>query len=134
MAELLEVDINTLLGAFLPSESERNSLDEIAKQLMVFNERSASNINKRRMIKKYLFIGLGILIAITLGMIILVRSFKASVKDDMQSIADQKIKSYVVECKSEEVTYHYEIEYDRNYGVVAVASSNNPADLNLILL
>ena len=55
-------------------------------------------------------------------------------KDDMQSIADQKIKSYVVECKSEEETYHYEIEYDRNDGVVAVASSNNPADLNLILL
>ena len=52
MAELLEVDVNTLLGASLPSESERNSLDEIAKQLAVFNERSASNINKRRMIKK----------------------------------------------------------------------------------
>ena len=67
-------------------------------------------------------------------MIILARLFKASMKDDMQSIADQKIKSYVVECKSEEETYHYEIEYDRNDGVVAVASSNNPADLNLILL
>ena len=52
MAELLEVDVNTLLGASLPSESERNSLDEIVKQLAVFNERSASNINKRRMIKK----------------------------------------------------------------------------------
>ena len=51
MAELLEVDVNTLLAASLPSESERNSLDEIAKQLAVFNERSASNINKRRMIK-----------------------------------------------------------------------------------
>ena len=36
MAELLEVDVNTLLGASLPSESERNSLDEIAKQLAVF--------------------------------------------------------------------------------------------------
>ena len=112
MAELLEVDINTLLGAFLPSESERNSLDEIAKQLMVFNERSASNINKRRMIKKYLFIGLGIFIAIILAMIILAQLFKASMKDDMQSIADQMIKSYIVERKSEEVTYHYEIEYD----------------------
>ena len=31
MAELLEVDVNTLLGASLPSECERNSLDEIAK-------------------------------------------------------------------------------------------------------
>ena len=46
-------------------------------------------------------------------MIILARLFKASMKDDMQSIADQKIKSYVVECKSEEVTYHYEIEYEK---------------------
>ena len=51
MAELLEVDVNTLLGASLPSESERNSLDEIAKQLAIFNESSASNINKRRTIK-----------------------------------------------------------------------------------
>ena len=52
-------------------------------------------------------------------------------KDDIHTITDQKIKSYVVECKSEEVTYHYEIEYDRNDGVVAVASLNNPADLKL---
>ena len=45
-------------------------------------------------------------------MIILAQLFKAGMKDDMPSIADQKIKSYVVECKSEEETYHYEIEYD----------------------
>ena len=57
MAELLEVDVNTLLGASLPSKSERNSLDENAKQLAVFNERSASNINKRRMINSYDHIG-----------------------------------------------------------------------------
>ena len=41
------------------------------------------------------------------------------------------IKSYVVECKSEEVTYHYEIEYDRSDDVLSIASSNNPADLKL---
>lgn len=64
-------------------------------------------------------------------MIILARLFKASMKDDMQSIADQKIKSYVVECKSEEETYHYEIEYDRNDDVLSIASLNNPADLKL---
>lgn len=131
MADLLEVDVNTLLGTTLPSESERNSLDEIAKQLAVFNERSASNINKRRMIKKYLLIGLGVLIAISLAMIILAQLSKAHLKDDMHTITDQKIESYVLECKSDEVTYHYEIEYDRNDDVVSIASLNNPADLEL---
>ncbi len=131
MAELLEVDVNTLLGASLPSESERNSLDEIAKQLAVFNERSASNINKRRMIKKYLFIGLGIFIAIILAIIILAQLCKAYLKDDMHTITDQKIESYVVECKSDEETYHYEIDYDRNDDVLSIASLNNPSDLKL---
>ena len=64
-------------------------------------------------------------------MIILAQLFKAYLKDDIHTITDQKIESYVVECKSEEETYHYEIEYDRNDGVVAVASLNNPADLKL---
>ena len=64
-------------------------------------------------------------------MIILAQLFKAYLKDDIHTITDQKIESYVVECKSEEETYHYEIEYDRNDGVVAIASLNNPADLKL---
>ena len=64
-------------------------------------------------------------------MIILAQLFKAYLKDDIHTITDQKIESYVVECKSEEETYHYEIEYDRNDDVLSIASLNNPADLKL---
>ncbi|MDD6193765.1 MAG: helix-turn-helix transcriptional regulator [Lachnospiraceae bacterium] len=113
LSELFEIPVGELLGSSIPEQEEKQSADEVAKQLAILNEQLANQAVRRRKIIRRTVVGVFIAIFVIIAVYVACFfMYKTNVRNE------QVLTTSNLECTLNGETYQYSITYDQNFQIV----------------